>query len=309
MNNTAPVRTISRRAFLRWTAAGTGMAGACVTLEAADEAEGVLRFGLVTDVHYADADTRGTRHYRDSMGKLEQAIDTFNRADVRFVVELGDFIDSGRTKAGESGHLKAIDRVYCRSRADRYYVLGNHCLNALAKGEFLHLCRSRIKRSYYSFEQGSWHFVVLDANFKRDGTPYRAGNFEWTDTWIPAPQLAWLRADLARSAGRRTIVFVHQILDDEKDPHGVKNGAKVRQILEEAGNVVAVFQGHKHTGGYARIGGIHYVTLRAMVEGPGRENNAYGVALTPSDGPGRLEGFVRQPDVPLGPKRPDRWQL
>jgi len=70
---------------------------AYVSLEAADPGE-TLRFGLVTDVHYADADPRGNRCYRDSLAKLERAIATFNTLDLSFVVELGDFIDSGKNK-------------------------------------------------------------------------------------------------------------------------------------------------------------------------------------------------------------------
>jgi len=178
-------------------------------------------------------------------------------------------------------------------------VLGNHCLSALTKDEFLETCRAQIKRSYYSFDQGRWHFVVLDANFRRDGSPYAAGNFQWTETWIPETELEWLRDDLRQAGRRPTVVFVHQNLDNEKDPHGVKNGAAVRKVLEQSGTVVAVFQGHKHTGGYAKRAGISYVTLRAMVEGAGLKNNAFAVAVLEALRPKKLEGFGRQPDVLL----------
>jgi len=41
--------------------------------------------------------------------------------------------------------------------------------------------------------------------------------------------------------------------------------------------VLAVFQGHHHPGAYSFINGIHYYTLKAVVEGSGPENNAYAV--------------------------------
>ncbi|NOX55700.1 MAG: alkaline phosphatase [Planctomycetes bacterium] len=289
---------MSRRRFLRQATAGLSLAAACVSLEAADRRE-TLRFGLVTDVHYADVESRGSRHYRDSLAKLEEAIATFNKLDLSFVIELGDFIDSGKTKADERTHLRTIDNVYCRFRGHRYYVLGNHCLAALTKAEFLQTCRAGIKRSYYSFNHGSWHFVVLDANFRRDGSPYAAGNFQWTDTWIPETELEWLRDDLRQAGQRPTVVFIHQNLDNEKDPHGVKNGAAVRKVLEQSGTVVAVFQGHKHTGGYVKIAGIPYVTLRAMVEGAGLKNNAFAMAISDASQPKKLEGFGQQVDVLL----------
>jgi alkaline phosphatase len=57
----------------------------------------------------------------------------------------------------------------------------------------------------------------------------------------------------------------------------VNNAAEIRQILEQSGKVTAVFQGHHHEGSYSYIEGIHYYTLKAMVEGPGDENNSYAI--------------------------------
>ena len=75
---------------------------------------------------------------------------------------------------------------------------------------------------------------------------------------------------------KSTIVFVHQQLDGEGD-HYVKNAADVRRILQKHQKVLAVFQGHNHAGHYSYIEGIHYYTLKAMVEGAGEENNSYAI--------------------------------
>jgi len=302
MTEHTSTRGVTRRQFLTGAATGLGLGAA--GLLAASEARsgagpgpGSFSFGLVTDVHYADAPSRGSRHYRDSLAKLEEALRAFNQRKLSFVIELGDFIDAGPSKAEELAHLRAIDKVYQRFQGPRHYVLGNHCLQAFAKDEFLAHCGAQIKKSHYSFDCDRFHFVVLDANFKRDGTPYAAGNFSWTDSWIPVRQQQWLAEDLKRAAGRKSFVFLHQNLQDENDPHGVKNAPQVRRVLEGAGSVVAVFQGHMHSGGYARIQGIHYVTLRAMVEGPTLENNAYAVVTLDESDRLTLEGFGRQPDV------------
>jgi len=158
-----------------------------------------------------------------------------------------------------------------------------------------------VRKSYYSFDHGRYHFVVLDGDFKKDGSPYTPGNFAWTDTWIPEVQRRWLADDLNKARDRKTIVFIHQNLDCEDDPHGVKNAPQVRVVLERAGNVVAVLQGHKHTGGYRNIGGIHYCTLRAMVEGPTPRNNAYAIVTLDASDRIALQGFGRQKDVLLQP--------
>jgi alkaline phosphatase len=58
-----------------------------------------------------------------------------------------------------------------------------------------------------------------------------------------------------------------------------------------------VFQGHDHAGGYAKIGGIHYCTLKAMVERRTLQNNSFAVVVLDATGHMKLEGFGRQQDV------------
>ena len=295
-----PSRNASRRQFLKTVAGnigGAGLLAPSAALSAAEPPAGSLSFGLVTDVHYADAAAKGSRHYRDSLGKLQEAVRTFNRRKLPFVVELGDLIDAGPSRAEELAYLRTIDKVYQGFQGQRHYVLGNHCLNALTKDEFLAHCGAGVKKSHYSFDCGRFHFVVLDANFKRDGTPYARANFSWTDTWIPSPQRQWLAEDLRRAGDKKTLLFLHQNLHDENDPHGVKNAPQARSVLETAGNVAAVFQGHMHSGGYAKINGIHYCTLKAMVEGPTLQNNAYAIVTLDESDRITLEGFGRQGDV------------
>ena len=271
----------NRRRFLRQATLATAAASmgtlAVRAAEGADEAPADLTFGLVTDVHYADTDTKGTRYYRDSIPKLTAAVEEFKRRKVAFVAELGDLINAGPSKQVEREYLKTISNVLDTIDCPKHFVLGNHCVDTLTKAEFLTGCGRRPEPTYYSFDVDVYHFVVLDADFLEDGVSYEPGNFQWTKTWIPKKEQEWLAQDLAEAKGRPTVVLAHQILNDEKDAHGVKNAPEVRAILEASGNVVAVFQGHMHWGGLARIGGIPYCTLRAMVEGAGLENNAFAI--------------------------------
>ncbi len=294
-------RAVSRRRFLQTVAgAGAGAAGLFPrshALSAAEPTADSISFGLVTDVHHADIPPAGSRHYRDSAAKLTQAIATLNRRKLAFLAELGDFVDAGPGKADDLKYLRSIRKVFETFRGPRHYVLGNHCVVRLTKAEFLANCGAENRTSYYSFDHGRYHFVVLDADFRQDGTPYAEGNFSWTDTAIPKAQQQWLAEDLKRAGDKRAIVFVHQNLDKEKDEHGVKNAPEVRRVLQSAGNVLAVFQGHMHSGGYEKLGGIHYCTLRAMVEGPTTENNAYAVVTLDRHDRITLEGFGQQKAV------------
>lgn len=285
----------SRRQFLKSAGVGATAIGLCVLPSAAAEEAEAVTFGLATDVHYADADTKGSRYYRDSLKKLATAVEEFRRQKVAFVVELGDLINAGPSKEAELEYLKTACDVLKPLDVPKHFVLGNHCVDTLTKAEFLKGCGRDAKPTYYSFDVKGYHFVVLDADFLEDGTTYAAGNFRWTDSWIPKEEQEWLKSDLAKSKGRPTIVFVHQNLHDEKDVHGVKNAPEVRSILEASGDVIAVFQGHMHSGGLVNVGGIPYCTLRAMVEGPELENNAFAVVNVR----GRtveFNGFGQQPD-------------
>jgi alkaline phosphatase len=110
--------------------------------------------------------------------------------------------------------------------------------------------------------------------------------------------LTWLTKDLAEAKGQ-VLVFNHQLLDGAGDQY-VKNSGDVRKILEDSGKVLAVFQGHHHEGRYSLIEGIHYYTLKAMVEGSGQENNAYAVVDVHPDNNIVVEGYRKAVSSELG---------
>jgi alkaline phosphatase len=239
-----PSTPLGRRAFLRdgslvLVATGLDLASIGELRAGGDPAKGGPRFGLVTDLHYADKPPAGTRHYRESLPKLAEAADRFGKEKPAFVAELGDLIDAADSVEAEQRYLKRIDREFAAISKDRHYVLGNHCVDTLRKGEFLDAVGQ--KESYYSFDRGEVHFVVLDACFRSDGTPYGRKNFKWTDANVPAAELDWLKADL-KGTDKKVVVFAHQRLDVASD-YGVKNAPAVRKVLEGSGKVLAVFQG------------------------------------------------------------------
>jgi 3',5'-cyclic AMP phosphodiesterase CpdA len=271
---------ISRRTFLR-VAAGVGVASlSCAPGRRSSFGRRPVRFGVVTDCHYADADAVGTRFYRESIDKLAECVARMNAEDVDFLIELGDFKDQNRPPVEEKTllYLRDIEAAFQQFKGPTYHVLGNHDMDSLSKPQFLsHVENTGIDPgcSYYSFDARGLHCIVLDANYKADGSDCDHGNFNWQDANIAARELDWLRQDLAGS-NDPAIVFVHQLLDGA-DSVCVRNAAQVRAILERSGRVLAVFQGHLHEGRYLRIDGIHYYTLHALVEGHGQDNNAYAI--------------------------------
>ena len=281
---------LSRRVFLKSGTLVLAAAGVNPMHLSAQDPASRLSFGLVTDLHYADKVAAGTRHYRETLAKLGEAAVQFEKDQPAFRVELGDLIDAADSVEVEQKYLQTINEKFSAICKDRHYVLGNHCVDTLTKEEFLGQVEQ--EKSYYSFDRGGVHFVVLDACFRADGTPYQRRNFTWTDANIPAEEIEWLKSDLMAN-NKPVIVFAHQRLDVTKD-HSVKNNSAIRAILEDCGKVLAVFQGHSHQNELQEIGGIHYCTLVAMVEGSGEQNNGYSQVQTDSTGSLHLSGFRNQ---------------
>lgn len=286
-------RFLKNGALILTAGACAGHWGLAATPAAADDNQKpALRLGVLTDCHYADRDPAGARVYRESLGKVREAVDRFNDVGATLAVELGDFIDAAPDEQQEIGFLQAIEKEYARFRGQRHYVLGNHCVHTLTKQEFIDHCA--MEEAHYSFDQGDFHFVVLDACYRKDGVAYGRKNSNWTDANIPPAELKWLAADL-KATQKPTLVFVHQRLDVDNH-YGVRNRAEVRKLLEDSKRVLAVFQGHNHVNDHKLLGGIHYCTLTAVVEGRGKENNAYALVDLYPDGSLRVDGFRKQKD-------------
>jgi hypothetical protein len=276
---------VTRRDFLR-TSFSAGISAAVLGsgLHKAFAAE-ALRFGIVTDSHYADADMQYNRYFRESLEKMAECIDLMNDQKVDFLIELGDFKDQNTPPEEEKtlGYLQKIEGCFRKFNGPTYHVLGNHDMDSLSKEQFLkNVTNTDIPSgsTYYSFDRQGVHFVVLDANFNADGTAYDHGNYGWNQTYVPDAELEWLRKDLAGTK-LPAIVFTHQQLGS-LGVTDISNAEAVRKILQASGKVLAGFDGHNHAGGHSVIEGIHHYTLKAMVEGSGKDNSSYAIVeVTP----------------------------
>jgi len=298
--NRHKLSAISRREFIQ---AGAAFIGAAAVGMSGCERPSVnekdrITIGMFADAHYADRAMKSNRYYRESLAKVEQCVSEFNRVSPDFVIQLGDFVDKGESVAIELNYLEQVESKYERFEGERHYVLGNHDVATFSKEQFISNCG--VEKNYYSFNKKGFHLVILDACYNKDESDYRAGNFHWTESYIPSREREWLEADL-QATEKKVIAFVHQRLDDEKDPHGVKNAQEIRKIFEESGNMLAVFQGHDHRGAYNSINDIHYYTLPALVESSGLENNAYAVVQIWLDGSINIKGFGKLESQELSP--------
>lgn len=270
---------ITRRDFLK-AAVLAGLSPAFSGCSYLSGSRAKLRFGIVTDSHYADTAPRDNRFYRESMDKMTECIELMNDRKVNFLIELGDFKDQDSEPSEEKtiAYLRAIEKNFQQFKGPTYHVLGNHDVDSISKEQFQENIKNTNIKSpfcYYSYDFKGIHFIVLDANFRTDGTVYDHGNFTSVDTYIPETELNWLTQNLADTT-LPSIVFCHQQLGGRGGTY-VKNAEEVRDILQDSGKVLAVFDGHEHRGGYRLIEGIHYYTLKGMIEGAGPENNSYAI--------------------------------
>src|SRR5688572_9989160 len=116
MNKTIP---LSRRAFLHQGA--LVMTGALLGGERAFaiSTKPLFQVGLLTDIHYADIPSKGSRLYRESLSKIKECVTRFNKAGAALAVNLGDLIDAADTVEKEIGHLKVVETEYAKFKGKR----------------------------------------------------------------------------------------------------------------------------------------------------------------------------------------------
>ena len=243
-----------------------------------------IRFGVISDLHYADRPPRGSRYFKDSLNKLGNYVEEMNRLNPDFILQLGDFKDEDEIPNPQATiqYLKDMEKEYSKYQGERFHALGNHDHDSISKEEFLDHTKNSGKakgKAYYSFSKGHCHFIVLDANYKKDGQAYNKGNFDWKDCHVPQHQIEWLKQEVKSTEDKVIVVFIHQRLDDNfSNPiYCPNNAAQVRAILETNKNTKLVIQGHDHKGGFCTINGIYYWTVKGAVEGAGKENNSFSL--------------------------------
>ena len=231
---------MNRRIFIKGLGAYSAVAICGCATESADDTR-TVRFGMVTDIHYADLNPDpqplgviGQRFYRESLRKLNEAVSVFNGRNLDFAIELGDFKDLSSGKEKTLEHLLAIERCFAAFDGPRYHVFGNHdfdCLTPAELGSRLENAGEPMTTGFYSFEVKGVRFVVLDACYDSQMRHYSCNN-PWDDANVPDEELAWMEERLETARGA-VVVFCHQRLDVSADMrHLVRNAKDVRAILE-----------------------------------------------------------------------------
>lgn len=251
--------------------------------------EPILLIGLVADPQYANKPNAGKRYYKESLWKLEEAIDTFNYYDVDFVQNLGDIIDV------DWESFDSILPVYNKlnPNIENYHLLGNHdfAIDSVHLDDLLE--KLSMPSYYYSYSKRGWRFIVLDAtdysyysnllhnhdinrvNFYYEKAKKKSNNHRWNSA-IGEEQQNWLKQELdnANLLDQKVILFSHLPLRPLNNAHNLWNNDEIINLIENTSNVVAFINGHNHSGDYEFKNGIHYITIFGMVD---TMNSSYGI--------------------------------
>jgi alkaline phosphatase len=172
-------------------------------------------------------------------------------------------------------NLASIENAYTAFNGPNYHVIGNHEFDDATRAEILPNLNNDDPNNptladgtYYSYDAGGLHCVVLDADYTNDPphTPFeKDGGWNWKDAWIPQAEMDWLAADLAAS-DLPTVVFTHQVVHrDNTEAHTIKNADALQQLLVADGDVLAVFSGHDHSGEFVIEDDIAYIVMNGNV--------------------------------------------
>lgn len=250
-----------------------------------------LRFGLIADPQYADADPdlENNLYYRHGLRKLSSAISSLNDLSLDFVVTLGDLVD--RHWSGYSNLLSC----YSALRHPHAAIIGNHDAQVISEHLSAFTPPLGLPKSYYYFSVSGYRFLVIDGNdislycnaangedrqrARAQLNALQAEQQPQAQRWngaVSDQQLVWIEQNLqqAQELGETVIVFGHYPLAPLKK-HILWNGEVVADLLCRY-QVRAYFAGHDHRGGYYRRGNTDFITLKGMLNGP--DNVPFAVA-------------------------------
>ncbi len=240
-------------------------------------------FGFGTDLHNSDLDPYVNNYTRDGLLKLQTAVNFWNTKPLDFVVINGDYTDGGfsgtskiLTEQEQIDKIIEAENVFDSCSFPRKYSLGNHDMDSLDKA--LNIANiASLDSSYYFYDINGVRFIHLDANymFDTDTSDYDRRNWRNNNPvtqYINPAQRTWLTNTL-NATTNNVVIFCHHGLHSTNSLN-VNNASVVRSILENNGNVVAVFTGHEHTNLLTTINGIPYYSMMAMTSGAS-PSNAY----------------------------------
>ncbi len=237
-----------------------------------------IRIGIMADIHL------DIMH--DGKRRMTAFLDAMRKADVDFIIQLGDFTYPDDTTRCDcpvekmpvnvlsaynhktTAETTSVLKAYNEFEKPKYHVFGNHDFDFISREGAIKLFGA--PDTYYSFHKNGWHFIVLDGNYIKDANGefqhYEYGQYFYQDLpWIPPEEMAWLRNELEHST-EPIVLFSHQPLFDYYG--AVKNHQEVRALFNEyrarGKKIYLSVNGHLHLDDLDEVDGVLYYNVNSM---------------------------------------------
>lgn len=202
---------MNRKTFLQQSAALAGTAMLPAGLLAASDRKKPIRFAHLTDIHLKPGlvPEKGMATALQHVQKLRHPVD--------FIINGGDAImdalEWGKERTAEQFNL--FKKILAQENSlPVYHTIGNHDVwgwfvkenkpdQDRLYGKVWVVETFEMKDRYYRFQQGNWHFIVLDSTQLNPEGGYIAR--------LDAPQLEWLQQELKQVPPEQFICIVSHI--------------------------------------------------------------------------------------------------
>ena len=150
------------------------------------------------------------QQFATCIADMNSVMDSYRAAGIKpYIVTLGDMTRESRWYyPGYEYHLRDYANTIKGFNAPIFNATGNHDLDVRDTGEFgpKQAWKDIIGPTYYSFNLGKAHYVVLDNTITTNGEGiYVAGQYAMG---IPDDQFEWLEKDLATVADKTAPLFI-----------------------------------------------------------------------------------------------------
>ena len=229
-----------------------------------------MKLTVIADLHYFGGDITTARfdpekkQVRYALPMLEHLMRT---CDADLCVNLGDLIQDDYDKQRD---LEVFARIYgmlsgfpcpCHS------ILGNHELKMMDCIEDMEALLGH--KATYSMDVKGYHLVFLSPQVRPELGIRRGGCYK--SQYLGEKTIQWLADDLAKNE-LPALIFVHYPLAEDEmvdDPLMFMNDrARVKEILKNDPNLLAVFSGHQHVAKEIVEDGVRYILAGALCPAP-----------------------------------------
>ena len=234
----------------------------------------LFEFVIFSDSHYMlnpDGASLEFENRRKQSTRREIALRMTAALEPHFVVHNGDMVQEYPDNLER--FYQSIDESLEQMRAcgvEPYYVAGNHDIGdkpdptapaSHVNREVLDWYHREFGKSWYSFDQGDCHFMVLNSQIMNSALP------------DAVEQEAWMEKDLAENATKRLFIMLHMpsYLFDETEPSighydNLANPARTWLLnLVRVYKVEMLLAGHVHFAFFDHVAQTRYAILASPV--------------------------------------------